>query len=115
MHTFSIGQRVSSDLVYSVVQRIHRNDDDFVDGDIGERLEKFDEYEVKMLKISTIDLDEWDVQPDLVEEFANLSKETAFPIVYDIVDKSIIDGIHRANAAHMRGETEIVALVGISR
>ena len=62
-----------------------------------------------------MNLDEWDVDEDLVaDHVAEImkSRHTMPPIVFDPIEGSIIDGIHRANAYAQLGYDTIPAYVG---
>lgn len=89
----------------------HRNRDDFDSGDLLDRLSRFDYFEVMELPITHIDLDEFEVLDELVDDYVQMPAPGP-PIVYDQVNGSMIDGIHRANAAARRGAQTIAALVG---
>ena len=105
---------VTNDMVYQLVQKIHRDYDDFIDGDLGERLDKYKNYDLKEIDISNLNLEEWDVQDYLVDEIVQQMKQDKNypPIVVDS-QYGIIDGIHRANALDELGFKTIKAYVGI--
>ena len=110
-----VGDRVPEAQVYRYAQSIHREPDDWIgeDGYIGENIERFSFYKLERLPLATLNLDEWEVEEDLVRDYAE--RGTPFPpIVYDPQRKSIIDGTHRCNAAKQRGDDSILAFVGIS-
>lgn len=98
--------------VRTLVEGIHARPEDLSEGDLGHRLEKFTHYVRGKLKLSDIDLDEWLLDDDEIDRLADLPTETRPPVVYDAVSSSMIDGIHRANAALRKGETEIDAFIG---
>jgi len=101
--------------VYQMVQKLHRNYDDFIDGDLGDRLDNYDNYELKDINISDLDLEEWDVQEDLVDNIVDeMKKNKEYPPIVVGDDMSIIDGIHRANALNKLGFNKIRAYVGVS-
>jgi hypothetical protein len=107
---------ISNDEVYSLVQRIHRNPDDFVDGDLAKRLDKYKFYILKTIPISDLDLNEWDVKDYLVDELSDMiKKNSTYPPIVVTHNMSIIDGIHRANALHELGHKEINAYVGVRK
>ena len=100
--------------VYLEVQKIHRDYDDFIEGNLGERLDEYDHYELKKLKLSALDLDEWNVQEGLVYKIAaEMRANPAYPPIVVSADMSIIDGIHRANAWRGLGNKSINAYVGV--
>lgn len=100
-----------SDLV-KIVQKIHASPQDFDEGDLMDRLYKFDMYQLQELPLDTLDAFQWSSADWMVDEYAALSTQ-APPIVYDPKQKSIIDGTHRALAAIAKGQTHILAYVGV--
>ena len=112
-HVLNENTVVDSRTVLDMVQDIHGRPDDLEEGDLVHRINKFDTYEKTIMDIDDLDLDEWEVDEDFVEELSKrIEKEGYQPIVYDPDDGSIIDGIHRANALHTIGKTKIKAYVG---
>ena len=110
-----IDRTVDSEEVHSIVQDIHRDSDDFEEGDLSDRIYNFDEYKLVAFPINKLNLTEWDVDDGMVKDFMeeiSKNKDSMPPIVYDPVHKSIIDGIHRANAFNNLGYTHIPAYVG---
>lgn len=107
---------VPNDKVYQMVQKIHRNYDDFIEGDLGDKLDVYDEFELKEIHIDDINLEEWDVDPDRVDDIKEKMNDDPkdYPIVVSH-DMSIIDGIHRANAHHELGNNTIKAYVGVEK
>jgi hypothetical protein len=113
-----IDETVDAYTIYSDVQSGHREPDDFIDGDIGDRIYWFDDYKLTSLPISNLNLDEHYVDEDLVDDYIEhikYSPKTMPPIVYDPIAKSIIDGIHRANAYANLGYDTIPAYVGLTK
>ena len=111
----SLQQTVDSNHIYALAKQIHRNYDDFGEGDLSDRIFWFDQYKLTNLPLSKLDLDEWDVDQDLVaDHVAEImkSKDTMPPIVFDPFENSIIDGTHRANAYAKLGYDTIPAYVG---
>lgn len=111
----SLQQTVDADHIYSMTKQIHRNYDDFGEGDLSDRIYWFDEYKLTELPISKLDLEEWEVDEDLVaDHVAEImkSRHTMPPIVFDPIARSIIDGTHRANAYAKLGYDTIPAYVG---
>ncbi len=101
--------------IYDLVKKIHRKPEDLGYGDLSDRIFWFKDYELTTIKLSTLDLDEWDVDEEYVEDYMKeirSSKETMPPIIYDPLAQSIIDGTHRANACFNLGLEDIVAYVG---
>lgn len=105
--------------IYSYVQRLHRIEEDFYDGDIGERLEKFKHYAVVEVPAEKISLDEYSLDEDRVDEYKDVYSKTKTypPIVLGNYSKkfglyNIIDGNHRANALNDLGIKKIICFVG---
>ena len=112
-HILNENTVVDSRTVLDMVQDIHGRPEDFDEGDLIHRINKFDTYEKTVMDIDDLNLDEWEVDEDFVEELSKrIEKEGYYPIVYDPDDGSIIDGTHRANALNLIGKTKIKAYVG---
>jgi len=112
-HILNENTVVDSRTVLDMVQDIHGRPEDFDEGDLVHRINKFDTYEKTVMDIDDLNLDEWEVDEDFVEELSKrIEKEGYHPIVYDPDDGSIIDGTHRANALNLIGKTKIKAYVG---
>lgn len=112
-HILNENTIVDSRTVLDMVQDIHGRPEDFDEGDLVHRINKFDTYEKTVMDIDDLNLDEWEVDEDFVEELSKrIEKEGYYPIVYDPDDGSIIDGTHRANALSLIGKTKIKAYVG---
>lgn len=115
-----IGDILDESDIYSYVERIHRNDDDFIDGDIGDRIEKFKKYQVALIPIDKIQTDEYELDDDNVENYIKKYKQlgTYPPIVLGYYESqfgyNIIDGNHRANALKNAGVKEIICFVGLN-
>lgn len=101
--------------VYLIVEKIHHTPEDLHEGDLDERLSEFDAYELRTVAIADLDLNEWNIDDDMVREYADRLRngEEAPAIVWNANINSIIDGAHRANAAHLAGRTHIQAYVGL--
>lgn len=102
--------------VYSYSQRIHHTNDDFIDGDLGERIESYEEYIVEEIEISDIEIDEFYIDDSLVDEYKEkIQKYKTYPPIILNSDYSIIDGTHRVNALNELGIKKVVAFVGIEK
>jgi disulfide oxidoreductase YuzD len=113
-NNIKVGETYDEADVYAYTQRIHHTKDDFIDGDLGDRIEKYKSYVVKEVSISDIDIDEFYIDDDLVDEYKEKikNKDTYPPIVLN-KDYSIIDGTHRVNALNELGYKKVIAFVGI--
>lgn len=112
--TLKIGDVIQEDEVYQYVQQIHWDyEGAFVDGDLGERIEYYPTYKLQEVSLSSINIEEFDVDHEMVEQYAERIKNTNYypPIVLGD-DYTIIDGTHRANALALLGKKTVLALVG---
>lgn len=101
--------------VQDEVIRLHGRKQDLNEGDLLHRLDRFNFFIKKSIDISDVDLDEFEVDQDKVDDFKRLFAQSGAypPIVFDSLDGSIIDGIHRANALAQLGVLRIDAFVGV--
>ena len=115
-----IGDILSGDDVYSYCQKLHRNEEDFWEGDLGERIERFPKYMVAEMPIDNICTDEYDLDDDKVQEYVDKFKESSGypPIVLGYYDSrwgyDIIDGNHRVNALKEMGVKSVRCFVGLN-
>lgn len=108
-------------VIYQYVQILHKNHDDFVDGDLGDRIEEFKQYRLEKIKLNNLE-DEWDMDYGLVNYYKQqyLDSETKIypPIVlkrYKGGHYSIIDGTHRVEALKNIGNKKwVLAWVGVN-
>jgi hypothetical protein len=111
-------ESVDPHTIFNQVKEIHREFRDIEEGDLPDRIYWFDEYKTTQLPLSKINLDEYYVDEDLVEdyiEYIKYSPKTMPPIVYDPIAGSVIDGMHRANAYARLGYDTIPAYVGLTK
>jgi len=114
----NVGDVLSEEIIYQYVQIIHREYDDFVEGDLGERIEGFEEYMLQVIDLNMINLDEYELYDYDYNESIRLYKEGGDypPIVLGDIEfglYNIIDGNHRANALKSLGILNIHAWVGV--
>lgn len=113
-----IVESVDPGTIFNQVKDIHREFSDIEEGDLPDRIYWFDEYKKSELPLSKINLDEFYVDEDLVEDYIEYIKDspkTMPPIVYDPIAGSVIDGMHRANAYARLGYETIPAYVGLTK
>lgn len=115
-----IGQRYDESDVYAYIQRMHRNPDDFWEGDISDRIEKYPTYVAMEVPVGQIQMDEFSIDEDDVEKYVEMyqSKGTYPPLVLggkSLGKYTIIDGTHRANALAQSGLKSIVCFVGTKK
>ena len=116
----NVGDIIPESDVYQYVQKIHNNYDDFIDGNLGERIERFPKYQVALIDIDKIVTDEYYLDDDMMDDYVNEYKNNKSypPIVLGYYDNrwgyDIIDGNHRANALKSIGVKKIKSLVGLN-
>jgi len=71
-----IGQVVNENDIYNYVEQLHRNEDDFTDGDIGERIGQFSRYKLMEISTDSINLDEYDLDIDYMKDYKKMFIET---------------------------------------
>jgi hypothetical protein len=110
----TIGDTFDEDEIYSYTQRIHHTSDDFIDGDLGKRIEKYKKYIVKEIDISKIDIDEFNIDQGLVEDYEELIQKNngVYPPVILSKRYRIIDGTHRLNALTNLKYKTVIAFIG---
>lgn len=102
--------------VYSYVQRIHSNEEDFDSGDLGQRIEYYKQYKVESIDISKLNLDRFQIYPDIVDKYIKqYEKYGAYLPIVVTHDYEIIDGNHRASALNELGINNILGFVGIKK
>jgi len=106
---------VPSYIVAGFVEDLHHTYDDLTEGDILERVHKYEYYKLVDFPINDLELDEWDIDEDRVADFVEKIKLNPDypPIVIDTEYgvPSIIDGIHRANAVNLLRHSTVKAYV----
>ena len=116
-----IGDILSDDIICQYVKSLHRNDEDFYEGDLEQRIYQFSKYKLMEVKISKINIDEYDLDKDYMRDYMIEYKNTQDypPIVLDGDTQwswgnnyTIIDGTHRVNDLHRLKIDTIKAWVG---
>lgn len=111
-----IGEIYDESDVYAYTQRIHHTEDDFYDGDLGERIEEYDKYIVEEVNISDIDIYEFQIDEYLLDNYKEqFNKNNSYPPIVLNSDYSIIDGTHRVNALNELGFEKVIAFVGMKK
>lgn len=117
----NIGDVYEESDIYQYIQKLHyKRDYDFWEGDLGERIEKYPYYVVKEISIKDIEMDEYQLDEDDMEEYIEMFKERGSypPIVLGKKSygyHNIIDGTHRANALREIGLESIICFVGLKK
>lgn len=111
-----IGDILFEEDIYQYIQVIHDDyESSFVDGDLGDRIEEFEQYELQIVPIDKINIDEFSLDTSKMREYIEVYKKfnDCPPIVLND-EYGIIDGTHRVNALERLGLKEVKAWVGIS-
>lgn len=129
-HYAEIGDVLDESDIYQYVEQIHRNEEDFQEGDLIERIEQFSKYKLMEIPIDDIDIDEFYLDDDYMDEYKSMTKDSSDypPIVLNgskdistvrykngkyVSSYTIIDGTHRVNALDRLGYKNVKAWVGI--
>lgn len=111
-----IEAQIKEHILYSISDKSHREHNDFVDGDLAERIEEFPFYNlISDFDIKKLDLDEWNVEEELVKEYSNLISRYGIENMPPILisdENSIIDGIHRLNSLKELGYANVPVFQG---
>lgn len=102
-------------LVIAHVLRTHHRSEDFEEGNLLDRVATFGVYRKGMLDLEMVDLDEFALCEITIEEYRLLylaSDGRGPELIYDPVNGSMIDGLHRANACLRAGYRFHEAFIG---
>ena len=112
----NIGDILYEEDVYQYVQSIHDDyESSFVDGDLGDRIEEFEQYELQLVPIDKINIDEFSIDTSKMREYIEeYKKSNDYPPIVLNDEYVIIDGTHRVNALERLGLKEVKAWVGVS-
>jgi hypothetical protein len=127
INSAKVGDILPEDIVYQYVEYLvvsgsltQDYGSSFVDGDLGERIEKYPSYKLMELPIGEIDLDEFELDEEIADEYAEKFEKTKYypPLVVGAKNPKfgtyrIIDGNHRGNGLKIAGEEFVLAFVGI--
>lgn len=115
-----IGTILPESDIYVYAEYLHTRPDDWTEGDLGNRIEKSSRYQLLEVDIRDIDIAEWDINDDVVDDYMQILDENngyCPPIILEKKSDNelycIIDGIHRANAVSEAGYTKINSWVGL--
>ena len=133
IHNAKIGDVVSEDIIYQYVQKMHSSKTDWGDGDLGERIEEFQKYELRKVKVDDIYKSDFYIDDEkMLGYYDKIIKTGKCPAIvlkeYDLEDKKveykkesrygIIDGTHRAIAMEMCDYAKceyMLAWVGVNK
>lgn len=117
-----VGTELPESDIYQYCEYLQQYHEDWEEGNIDERIEKYSKFKLIDLPLDLVDLHRFHIDDEKVEDFKQkFSEQKTYPPI--IVDKKsgglnkglfeIIDGNHRANALHHLGEKTIKAWVGV--
>jgi ribosomal protein L17 len=118
--TFDYDEKINlidSDEIVAIVQSLHSREEDFDEGDLIDRIKQFKTYKLTNIPINNVDTDEFLTDVELVDEYVEKIKNNPDypPIVFDPINSSIIDGMHRVQALEELGYETIRAYVGVEK
>lgn len=114
IYSAKVGDILPEDIIYQYVEILHGNHD-FVDGDLGKRIEKYKNYQLVEVDINKLNIDEYYLFDDLVDEYVDIYNKTKkYPPVVITSGYRLIDGNHRSNALNKLGFNKIKAFKGIN-
>lgn len=113
INSAQIGDIIPEDIIYQYVEIIHGNHD-FIDGDLGKRIEKYDRYQLVEVDIKDLNIDEYYLFDDLVDKYVNeYNKRGSYPPPVITHKNILIDGNHRSNALNKLGIKKIKVFKGV--
>jgi len=103
----------SSDEIEFLVRSIHVEEDDFVEGDLIDRIRQYPYYVLKDIELNKIDTAWTDLGK--VDDYAEMYDQRGTDPPPVVLDHTLytIDGSHRVEAAREVGKEKIKAYVGI--
>lgn len=108
----SIGTVLPEEYIYHYIQKIH-DYNDFIDGDLGQRIEGHEQYKLMEIPIDKIELN-YEMDNDLANEYGQkILKTNYYPSVVLDNDYDVIDGTHRIGGLISIGVKTVKAWVGI--
>ena len=113
INSCKIGDIIDEDIIYQYVQILHGNHD-FIEGDLGKRIEEYSKYKFSEIDISKLNIDEYYLFDNLVDKYVDKYNKNGYypPIVISNTNR-LIDGNHRSNALNKLGFKKVKAFVGI--
>jgi len=112
-----IGDIKTSNDIYSYVYSLHRNEEDFEDGDITDRIHYNDMYKLCYIPLNEIDIEyevDYDYVKDYIKEYKSTNDYPPIVLGYKHFGRyDIIDGTHRAEVFNKLKIDKIKAWVAI--
>jgi hypothetical protein len=113
IYSAKTGDILSEDIIYQYVQILHGNHD-FVEGDLGDRIERYNRYELVEIDINKLNINDYYLFDELVEEYIEeYKKRGSYPPPVITHDYTLIDGNHRSNALVKQGLNKIKVFKGL--
>lgn len=113
VYSAKIGDIIPEDIIYQYIEILH-NEEDFIDGDLPKRIEKYSSYKLIEVDVTDLNIDEYYLFEDLVEDYIKeYEKRGSYPPPVITHKYELIDGNHRANALHKLGIDKIKVFKGI--
>jgi hypothetical protein len=105
---------LTSDQAKEYVSEIHRSRDNPL-GDVLKKIEKFTQYVWRDIPVFSLPAETRYPHQPLVKRYIDMIEdgEEVPPIIYDDVDDTVIDGLHRIESARQSGLAFIPAWVGL--
>lgn len=103
---FQDGKILTESEVYCFIQRTHCSiggNDDFVDGNLGKRIEKYDRYICKEIPLFKLNYGDYLLDDDKIMEYTDL--RTPIPPILLDNHNNVEDGNHRCKAAEWNYDT----------
>lgn len=107
-------EKIHCSELLEIAKSIHRKNEDFQSGDLEERIMKVEWYYLTTVNPIMID-QEWKVDEEKVEEYADLDPAKAPPIIlykYGNEHYSVVDGQHRIESFKRNKVYSTLAYVG---
>jgi nucleoside diphosphate kinase len=101
--------------IIDYVRNKHYREEDFYEGDIIERISQYYWYYLNEINISDTNYNYFSYDQERVEEFTKKMKESSYkypPIVFDPINKMIIDGVHRVVVLKELGVEKVKSYIG---
>jgi len=102
---------ITASQLVSLVQKIHSREQDFDEGNLTDRIYQFGTYHKKKMKVAELSSD-YQINDQMVEQYMAMDPKTMPPIVWDPVNKDMIDGTHRLEALKKKNVKTIEVYVG---
>jgi ribosomal protein L17 len=107
--------KVDSEQLVNIVKALHKKNKENFDENLIDKIKQFDHYELITIPISIINLSDLNLDDDLVSNYLQktLINPDYPPIIFNPINKEIIDGAHRTEALIKLGHDTIRAYVGV--